>query len=158
MLEKFWHKLEGGKTCLIDAENTYYFEWTDANGHKWAGMRHKDTIEKHGPCRYVTSDSVVESSFKNGKQHGLTRRVFRNETWVSLHENGKEQARFKFGQDWFKTNPVRGDFSLFDDLTAEYFDPKKKTVVDAKKQAGLMSSPEKLIEQLISDVTVLKLG
>ena len=94
--ERFWRKVEPNKPMFAH-KNLEYAKWR-ANGITNYGMRDAETGLAHGIVRQVKPNGWVhESSFKEGKLHGLSRQVLGGgEVWVELHQHGEEKAEFSF--------------------------------------------------------------
>jgi len=102
--ERFWRKVEPDSPLFVNEHvvNLEYAEWKQ-NGIMHYGMRDKTTGLSHGIVRQVKPNGWVhESTFKEGKLHGLSRQILGgSDVWVELFQNGQEKAEFSF-KDNFK--------------------------------------------------------
>ena len=85
MIEKDWN--------IFDFAEAEYKEWEDGNKNKCFGMRHIKTKKSHGIVRKVKgNDWIIESTFKNGKPHGLQRWINADMLQITLYHEEKEVA------------------------------------------------------------------
>ena len=112
------------KNCsLYMLPDTYYSKWK-VGEIVWTGMKSRVSDRAHGVARYITPDGrIVEGCFKDGLVTGLSREIENGSTKIDLCKAGVRSAQFSFDAD-FKEYETHGKGKLFDDLTAEHFNPK----------------------------------
>ena len=85
LFQKYWDKIEPLRP-LFDKENARYEDWKVGNLF-YHGMRHLESRKPHGICRCIdpSTRKVIESSFINGRRHGLSRELWNGKGIVILH-------------------------------------------------------------------------
>ena len=100
-------------------------------------MKNRETGKLHGIVRLIEPyNGVFESTFKNGRNHGLSRAVFDDQVSIVLFKDGVELARFHFDKDFTETgrHDPHGFLFNYDPLffKTEYKGPRPKHHCHAK--------------------------
>ena len=97
MFENYLRKIDDVWN-IIDLENSTYQEW-ESHGLTHYGFQHKRTGKRHGIVRSVGSiGSITECTYKNDIEHGLERKIMRNEILIRLWDCGHCVAGFQFDE------------------------------------------------------------
>ena len=95
-LQASWRKVEKDRK-LLELDCIEYAEWQTEN-FRLRGTRHKTTKQPHGVVRKMSANrnTVIEQSFRDGKAHGLSRKISPDGVDVELYDNDKLVAAFSF--------------------------------------------------------------
>ena len=103
LFETFW-AMASPEAPKLDYSLVDYVRQKDKDGVLKFGMKNRETGKLHGIVRMIEPYSgVYESTFKNGKNHGLSRAVFDDQVSIVLFKDGLELARFHFDKDFVET-------------------------------------------------------
>ena len=83
-LQYWWDVVEEEGTPESDA---IFEQWT-TESTQFEGLRTTNS-QKHGPVRAVSSNEILEQSYKAGKQHGISRRIDRSDVWIEIWKEGE---------------------------------------------------------------------
>lgn len=106
----------------LNLANVEFREWK-AEGYNCSGTVLKKTGKPHGVVRLIwPKDHIIERTYKNGVENGLSRKVDKDRTTIQLFRSGQMIATFNFGKNFREGLGRSGSGKLMiASLTAEYF-------------------------------------
>jgi hypothetical protein len=102
IFDQFW-EVASPEAPKCDYSIVEYVKTKDREGKRIFGMKNSETNKLHGIVRIIEPyTAIFESTYKNGKNHGLSRAIYDNQVIITLYKEGNELAKFSFDKDFME--------------------------------------------------------